>query len=106
MPPAGLEPALAFSANRILSPACLPISPQGHSPSFRAVKQILQLNGLDAMWERAAYSVVRTGFEPVIALSPLDVGVSIQFHHLTMCLSFQAVISLVVLLKQPTSLKV
>ena len=33
--------------------------------SFQAVKQILQLNGLDAIWERAAYSVVRTGFEPV-----------------------------------------
>jgi hypothetical protein len=29
VPPAGIEPALAFSANRILSPACLPISPQG-----------------------------------------------------------------------------
>ena len=29
MPGAGIEPALAFSANRILSPACLPIPPPG-----------------------------------------------------------------------------
>ena len=29
VPGAGIEPALAFSANRILSPACLPIPPPG-----------------------------------------------------------------------------
>ena len=29
VPGAGIEPALTFSANRILSPACLPIPPPG-----------------------------------------------------------------------------
>ena len=29
VPQAGIEPALAFSANRILSPACLPVPPPG-----------------------------------------------------------------------------
>ena len=29
VPGAGIEPALAFSANRILSPACLPVPPPG-----------------------------------------------------------------------------
>jgi hypothetical protein len=33
--------------------------------SFQAVKQILQLNGLDAIWERAAYSETRMGIEPI-----------------------------------------
>ena len=32
--------------------------------SFQAVNQILQLNGLDAIWERADYSEVMVGVEP------------------------------------------
>jgi hypothetical protein len=35
VPQAGLEPALAFAANRILSPACLPIPPPGHLLIFK-----------------------------------------------------------------------
>ena len=32
--------------------------------SFRAVKQILHVNGMDAIWERADYSEVMVGVEP------------------------------------------
>ena len=43
VPPAGIEPALAVSANRILSPACLPIPPQGQEWAFPHGQKNLKL---------------------------------------------------------------
>ena len=45
VPGAGIEPALTFSANRILSPACLPIPPPGRRKKIHPWIRMDMLSG-------------------------------------------------------------
>ena len=75
VPPAGIEPALAFSANRILSPACLPIPPQGQAHCVQAVREGFEpsccnsiSNTLPAGWWSTPY------YLSVLFFSALETG--------------------------------